>query len=336
MSLKIDTSNTETQCLTDRMYVYLWEDTTDIGVCKFGERWVFAGKDPLTDCNTRIRESLNVQKWKYDEGHIRTIGIWDVTDLAKKVGRYYKGARMDDYIREYLGHRKGSHTEAHNLSGDEMYVMVNKVLTKFGQPLPSLELSTMQYKVAEEIITKFNNDETIIIAELCARFGKTLWSGVVAKEMDVDLVIVASYVTTVFTSFQGDITSFSQFSSYEHVDTRDTDYQQQINKALKSGKKVFAYLSLSGSTKRQERIDFLFSKINSKMLIVDEGDFGAHQPKQAKPLVKGIDKVDYTIIMTGTNAERAVTFWPINSTHDSMISVTYPELLIQKRKVKNA
>lgn len=332
MSLKSDMFSTETQCLTDRMYVYLWEDTTDIGVCKFGERWVFAGKDPLKDCNTRIRESLNVQKWKYDEGHIRTIGIWDVTDLAKKVGRYYKGARMDDYIREYLGHRKGAQTEAHNLSGDEMYIKVNKVLTNLGQPLTEVRLSTTQYQVAEEIITKFKNDETIILAELCARFGKTLWSGAVAKEMDVDLVIVASYVTTAFTSFQGDITSFSQFSSYEHVDTSDVDYQQQINEVLKSGKKVFAYLSLNSSTQRQERIDFLFSKRNSKMLIVDEGDFGAHQPKQAEPLVKGIDKLDYVIIMTGTNADRAATFWPI----DSMISVTYPELLIQKKSVKNA
>lgn len=316
----------------DRMFVYNWEDTTEPGISKLGERWVFAGKDPEEDCKHRIRESLAVQKWKYDAGHIRIVAIWDVTELAKKVGRYYKGARMDDYIREYVGYRKGTRTEAHNLSGDEMRVKVNKVLTKLGQPLHKVGLSTNQYQVAEETVKHFKNGIKVILLNACPRFGKTLASGAVAKEMDVNLVIVASYVTTVFTSFQGDLTSFEQFTSYEHVDTRDADYQKQINNALKTGKKVIAYLSLSGSSKRQERIDFLFGKKTSKMLIVDEADFGAHQPKQSKPLVNNLNNVDYVIIMTGTNADRAVTFWPI----DTMLSVTYPELLMQKRKIQNA
>lgn len=316
----------------DRMFIYVWEDTTELGISKLGERWVFAKKNSLDDCNIRIRESLGVQKWKYDEGHIRTVDVWDVSELAKQVGRFYKNARMDDYIREHIGHRKSTHTEAHNLSGDEMRVKINKVLAKLGQPLQTVGLSTKQYQVAEEVIEHFSNGNRVVLAELCARFGKTLWSGAIAKEIDVNLVIVASYVTTVFTSFQGDITSFEQFASYEHVDTRDSDYQAQINKALRNGKKVFAYLSLSGSSKRQERIDFLFGKKTSKMLIVDEGDFGAHKPKQAEPLVKNLKKLDYTIIMTGTNADRAVTFWPINTA----VSVTYPELIIQKRKIQHA
>lgn len=314
----------------DRMFVYLWEDIEEPNVCKFGERWVFAGKDAEVDCNVRIRESLGVQKWKYDEGHIRTVAIWDVTELSEEVGRYYKNAKMDDYIREHLPFRKSPTSEAHNISGDEMRVRVNKVLTKMGQPLVEVGLSTLQYQVATEVLSKFENDEKIILAELCARFGKTLWSGAVAVETDANLIVVASYVTTVFTSFQGDITSFRQFTDYVHVDTRDTDYQKQINDALRNGKKIFAYLSLNQSSKRQERIDFLFSKRATKMLIVDEADFGAHQINQAKPLIEKIKKIDYTIIMTGTNSDRAATFWPI----DSMVSVTYPELLIQKKKVK--
>jgi hypothetical protein len=68
------------------------------------------------------------------------------------------------------------------------------------------------------------------------------------------------------------------------------------------------------------------------MLIVDEADFGAHQVKQALPLIDKIPQIDYIIIMTGTNSDRASTHWPV----DVALSVTYPELLIQKEIAKNA
>jgi hypothetical protein len=315
----------------DRMFMYLWEDIHDIGVCKFGERWVKAGKCAIEDCNARIRQSIAVDKWRDNEGRIRTVAIWDVTDLAKKVGRYHKGAQMDNYLREFIGHRK-HRSEAHNLTGDDMRVRVNKLLAKLGQPLTEVELSTKQYETASEVLDAFIDGRRVVLAELCARFGKTIWSGAVAVESKVDLVVVASYVTTVFTSFQGDITAFSQFANYVHVDTRDADYQQQINSAFKDGKKVFAYLSLSQGGKRQERIDFLLRKRCQKMLIVDEADFGAHQIKQTQPLINHIKNIQYTVVMTGTNADRAATFWPI----DHMVSVTYPELLIQKKTIQNA
>jgi hypothetical protein len=316
----------------DRMFVYLWEAVEDPGLCKFGERWVFAGQDPVIECHTRIRQSLSVQKWKYNQGKIRVVAIWDVTDIAKKVNRYYKQSRMDDYLREYIGHRLDVKTEVHTLSGDDMKIRVNKLIAKLGQPLVNVELSTKQYQVAEEVLGKFADQQKIVLAELCARFGKTLWSGAIAVELGVDLVIVASYVTTVFTSFQGDITSFQQFASYEHIDTRDDDYQKKINTVLKSKKKAFVYLSLSQGAKRQERIDFLLRKRCSKMLIVDEADFGSHQVNQAQPLIKHIKSIEYVILMTGTNADRAATYWPI----DTMVSVTYPELLIQKEIAKHA
>ena len=55
---------------------------------------------------------------------------------------------------------------------------------------------------------------------------------------------------------------------------------------------------------------------------------------QSLPLVAKIkEHTDVNvIIMTGTNADRAVTHWSI----DSIVSVTYPELLIQKVETQNA
>jgi len=211
-------------------------------------------------------------------------------------------------------------------------VTVVFILAKLEQPLPEAKLSTKQYEVASEAIDNFNRDNNVILAALCARFGKTIWSGAVSIEMETQLTVIASYVKTVFTSFATDLTSFQQFAGHEHVDTSDSNYQQKINDAIAEGKKVFAYLSLANGAQRQARIDFLFGLNVRKMLIVDEADFGAHQIKQAQPLVDQLANIDYTIIMTGTNADRAVTHWPI----DSIISVTYPELLIQKKVSENA
>jgi len=317
---------------TDKMYCYLWEEVDRPGECKFGERWVFSGEDHEVECRKRIRDSLSVRKDIYDQGHVRVVALWDVSEIAKKVGRYYQRSKMDDYLREFIGHRKGSTGEVHKLYGDDMKLRVNKLLAKLGQPLVTAGLSTKQYKVAEEVLSAFENNNRVVLAELCARFGKTIWSGAVAVEQGADIVVVASYVKTVFTSFATDLTSFQQFANYAHVDTADADYQEQIEAALADGKKVFAYLSLANGSKRQERIDYLFDNQVEKLLVVDEADFGAHQIKQAQPLIDKLDNKVYTIIMTGTNADRAATHWPI----DTMVSVTYPELLIQKRATQNA
>jgi len=68
------------------------------------------------------------------------------------------------------------------------------------------------------------------------------------------------------------------------------------------------------------------------MLIIDEADFGAHTLNQVQPLLDIVDETTYTIIMTGTNSERAASIWPI----DYVTSVTYPELLMQKAMTKDA
>jgi len=315
------------------MFCYLWEETNDPGQCKFGERFVFAGQDPMEECKARIRKSVGVRKDHFDEGKIRIIGLWDVSEAAEKIGRNHKKSKMDDWLRNQIGYRKGSTGEIHKLSGDNMTIKVNQLLHMLGAPLHQVSLSTLQYKMAEAVLAAFAAGDRIILADLCARFGKTIWSGAVAVELGADLVIIGSYVKTVFTSFAKDLTSWSQFAEYVHVDTSDKDYETQITEAFAAGKKVFAYLSLGNGSKRQERIDYLFNvPVKQRMLIIDEADFGAHQIKQAKPLVDKMDGTVFTIVMTGTNADRAVTHWPM----DNMVSVTYPQLQMQKKATQHA
>jgi hypothetical protein len=327
IKLKFDPAAYEA-ALADSMWVYIWEDMDEPGYCKFGERWVFAGQNPVKECQQRAYESQAVRKDRAKDGKIVLVAIFDVTVIAKSTGRYYMKSRVDDMLREFIGYRKGSTGEMHRLSAQDMKGRVATLIHSYGQSLMPAVLSTKQYEIAGEILESFDSGNQVILANLCARFGKTIWSGAVSLEANAKLTIVASYVKTVFTSFGNDLKMFEQFADVVHVDTGDDDYRAQITKARRQGKKVFAYLSLCNGSKRQSRINFLFKVPGKKMLVIDEADFGAHKKNQADVLLKKVNKDPKVkvIIMTGTNGDRAITYWSI----DDAINVTYPELLIQK------
>lgn len=316
--------------MTNKMYLYLWsEDDTE---CKFGERWVFDGQDPMTEITKRIRSSMGVRKDKFDQGDVTIHQIWDVSELAKRFNKFYKQSRMDDLLRSMIGFRKGTTGEIHTLPGADFQLRVNKLIKDLDGNLIDAGLSTAQYEVAVDVVSAINTGSKTILAELCARFGKTIWSSAVATETDQDLVIVSSYVQTVFASFAGDIIRFNQFKEYEHVDLKDDDYQQKIEDAYANGKKVMAYLSLNNGGKRQQRIDYLFGLNKKRMLIIDEADFGAHKAGQAEPLREARKDDDVVLIMTGTNADRAATGWNL----DHIVSTNYFELLTHKKDALEA
>ena len=78
-------------------------------------------------------------------------------------------------------------------------------------------------------------------------------------------------------------------------------------------------------------MDFIFNRRGTKLFIVDEADFAAWTDKKAGPINEKITKKNVkTILMTGTNSDRAVTHYK----NVTPISVTYPELLVQKNTVK--
>jgi hypothetical protein len=315
----------------NRMFCYLWHEPRDDNECKFGERFVLDGQDPMTECRRRIRDSLGVRKDKFDEGSVIVDAIWDVSEWAEEVGRNRQHGKMDDYMRERIGFRKGSTGEIHKLNADVMALKVNQLLQQTNQPLITAGLSQWQYDQADNVLTAFAEGKRTMLAELCARFGKTIWAGALAVEMDAKMTIVASYVLTSFASFAKDLTAFEQFRNLVVVDSADPDYQTQIESASQQGKQVVVFLSMVGSKKRQDRIDYLFTHIDGcdRLVFIDEADYGAHTAKQSDPFVFARNPDDCVILMTGTNGERALGTWTI----DHYLGTTYAELLMEKEGV---
>lgn len=314
----------------DRMFIYAWEDLDSPNEVKFGEHFIANTTldDGVENTTKYIRSSLGRQKYKFDDNRVKIHMIQDVTDYALSVDRMKTHSKLDDFIREQCLINRQGRGEFHKMTGNDVVLRVNEFLASQGAALMEASLSTAQFDTAVEVVEAINSGSKTILAELCARFGKTIWSSAVAKETEAELVIVASYVKTVFTSFATDIVRFEQFRDYVHVDTGEDGYEDKIEKAYADGKKVFAYLSLCNGSKRQLRIDYLFGLNKSRFMIIDEADFGAHKANQAEPLRFARKPNDIVLIMTGTNADRAVTGWVI----DHIVSTNYFELLTHKKE----
>jgi hypothetical protein len=313
---------------TPRMFCYLWDEVGIENECKFGERWVLPGQNPVEECLNRIRESIGVRKDIFDSGNINVPMIWDVTDYSIKVDKFKKNGKVDDEIRKHIGFRKGTVGEVHSISSQAMRTKVSQFLTNQNQKRPIVRLSTAQYDVLSDVVTQINLGKRRFLLELCARFGKTIKASALPIEINTQLMVITSYVKTVFTSFQNDVQTYEQFKDIVEVEADDLNYQQKVTNAINEGKRVFVYLSLVKGSKREDRVKFLCGLDVSRMVIVDEGDFGAHQPAQAEIISNNIKEDDVLIVMTGTNADRASSIYDI----DYPKSVPYFQLLVDKRE----
>jgi hypothetical protein len=307
---------------------YVWQDLDSaVAEQKFGDHYTEAATlaEAFKDTQRYVRGTLGRQKHKWDQGRVVLHQMWDVSDYARARDRFGPHQKVDDIIRPHIGHHLQA--DVHTIDADLLITRVNQHLAREHQPLPQVGLAAWQAQMAESVIASVTQGRRTVIAELCARFGKTIWSGVLVRELNAPLTIIVSYVLTSFSSFEKDLSSYEQFKSLVLVDTAQSDYQDRISTAISEGQQCVAFLSMCSGGRRQRRIDWLFGLPTQRLVIVDEADFGVHRAAQAKPLIEARGPADAIVLMTGTNADKAATFWPV----DRAVSVVYPELIMEKR-----
>ena len=195
-------------------------------------------------------------------------------------------------------------------------------------------LGTLQFEKAAYAIRTFREGSRSLLADLCARFGKTIWAGVVADLSNRDIIIVATYVKTVHTSFRKDLGNKKQFLEvFDFINCEDKDWRQQITMSLGKGRRVVLFLSLCPGNNRADRIEYIGSLSNSRLWVVDEADYGAHQKKQVDAMKQGVQDDDLLLLMTGTNPDIAVRQWA-DIRKFGTVSCTYGEALEQKSRTK--
>jgi hypothetical protein len=328
---KMKSPKVKTKVKKGRMYVYLWHYIDEPNKVKFGQTFVIPDEDGETAVIERIRESIGVNKLDYDNGLIIVDGFWDVSEIAESVNRNYPKAKMDDYIRPTIGYRENPRSEKHLIDYQEALLRINKYINSWGVEREQVGLSPWQYAAAESIIAAIENGKKITLAELCARFGKTIWAAAVACELNSPLTIIGSYVLTSFASFKNELAKYEQFRNIVVVEASNPTYQADIETALDNGHQVIVLLSMVTGSLRQERVDFLFGRPEPRLVFIDEADYGAHTDNQTEPFIAAVKPDDKIVLMTGTNGDRACGNWNV----DNYLSVVYPELLIAKKETMN-
>lgn len=315
------------------MMVYAWSDTADSAKeTKFGDHFV-PGNTTWAEAVEHTRRYMRGQfprrTVRFDSALVLK-HMWDVSEIAKNKGLFYRHSHIDDEIRKVIPGMRGTQgRELHQLPFDDVVHAINSYIAQSSQPLPMIYATQWQYDQASEVILEIAAGKRTFLAELCARYGKTLWAGIISKETGAQITIIASYVLSSFSSFAKDLSSYEQFRNHAIIDSKSKTYQTDIVEALATGKQVVVFMSMCGGEKRQERLDFMFSLPHNRLIFIDEADFGAHTKNQADPFVAARKPDDVVILMTGTNGDRACGSWKI----DHYLNKTYPELVMVRRGV---
>ena len=181
--------------------------------------------------------------------------------------------------------------------------------------------TTWQRRAIEFVAGAFEAGKTTLLLELAARFGKTGTLTQLFSYSDADVMVVTNYVKTVNGSFGDTVVKyFSDQMSY--LDTSESDFVEKLQTEREAGRKVLVTCSLFKGVKTERAIEAL-TKVDNRLIVVDEADFGAHTDsnrEKVNTLRQGVP----LILMTGTNADRAASSHDI----DAHMSTTYFDMLL--------
>ena len=190
------------------------------------------------------------------------------------------------------------------------------------------KLTIWQLEALDKFISLLDEDKKKIMAELAARFGKTLLYLALFGQLKEQVMVVGSYYLTALSSFKKECYLYEQFSNFVVLNLYSDIFQADFIYNLTQGKKILVVVSLcgdkEGNNPRNDNARFL-SKFFNKITVIDEADYGAHT-KNCVPFVNLIGKGAPIILTTGTNSERA------KGEHDDVdafFKVTYLDMIMK-------
>lgn len=184
-----------------------------------------------------------------------------------------------------------------------------------------LKLVKWQIEVLEWFGDQIDAGKKSIMAELAARFGKTLLYLVLHHLLEHRVMVVCSYYLSSFNSFKDEFYRYILFEDWIFLDASSEDFEQKYTKALNTNLKIVVFASLCGSS-NVDKNSSLLKDFDSKFVVTDEADYGAHTPRSTEILNKIIGDSVY-IRTTGTDSDRASRA----ETPDAFIAYSYPDML---------
>lgn len=212
-----------------------------------------------------------------------------------------------------------------------------------GTSLLDLKLRKQQKKQIDRAmaIVEEHGAPSNIVANLCPRFGKTLWALELFNRLsyaydDVRVMVLPAYWLSVHSSFKDEIGKFKEFQYMDFVTTNDADPAKKIRASLKQNRCVVLELSLCGEIEQWKESKQWPKGVNllTPFIFADEADFGSHTDKQVEKMrfLFG-DTPCINVFSSGTNIQRIAKNAGGRRIH-GYLDTAYTELEGEKNIVK--
>ena len=170
-------------------------------------------------------------------------------------------------------------------------------------------------KTIEAVVKLRELGYNVVYSDLCARFGKTSFTVELFKLFDERIMVLTSYVGTVYVSYE-ELVNNNKIN--EHIKILDADKCENMYNEIESHlskstyNKIIVYVQLTGDN--SENMNLFKKRINGilkhckkygSMLVIEEADFGSKCPNQIKKLKHFCENVHplFILVETGTNIE---------------------------------
>lgn len=292
--------------------------------------------DSHRDTEVRINEQGNSAEWQ--EKII--LGSWnnlqkikrdhDVHEILTKRGLWHQGRHKGT---EWFKIPASSIEEAQQYIDDLVAEFEGKRIRK------SVTLRTLQQKALNKAleIVKGGNFDVSIAANLCPRFGKTIWALMVFnalhKEYGNNVMLLPAYWLSVHSSFIKELSEYDDFLDIVQIDVDAPDARQQAIDAIGAGQRILIPMSLHGDLNEwKTKHAWIASIPNADVFsFADEGDFGTHTENQVAKLdyifsteAKEVSGRKFVrLYASGTNVQRLAR---CSKKIDGVIYTAYSEL----------
>lgn len=246
--------------------------------------------DSHREADIRIAEQGGAAEW---EGKVK-IGEWN---NVKKIDRDF---RLHEVLTERgLWHKSdNAGNEWFKIPGKnaaDVRNYVDDLIASFeGERVrPAVKLRKIQkhnLDRAMDIIKKCTDNTASIIANLCPRFGKTIWALMlfnrISKEYNNRVMILPAYWLSVHSSFEDELEKYKDFHDIRYIDTAEPEAWSTAGVYLEQGLRIVIPISLHGDYKEWCQKHHWIATIPNKeiFMFADEGDFGTHAENQVAKL----------------------------------------------------
>jgi hypothetical protein len=273
--------------------------------------------DSHRDTEVRINEQGNSAEW--EEKVI--IGSWtnlqkilrdhDLHEVLTKRGLWHKGKHKGTEWFKIPGNNV---SEAKNYIDDLITEFEGKRIRK-SVKLRGLQEQTLDR--AMEIIGQCEY-EASLLANLCPRFGKTIWALMLFNRLTTKygnrVMLLPAYWLSVHSSFITELNEYNDFLDIVYIDADADNAAEQAASALEAEQRIIIPMSLHGELSAWQAKHTWISEIsnNDTFVFADEGDFGTHTENQVAKLNFLFDankehtdnKMFVRVYASGTNVQR--------------------------------